>query len=577
VTAKILVVDDEEDIRDICTTLLQREGHVVLTASDYASTLAIAQEEVFDVMLIDIMLGGETGITLLRELKQRGLLCPIIMITGNPSVENAAESLRLGAFDYMQKPLRKEEMLHTVRLALQQKRLLDDREQLEAEKEQYRENLEAVFSSVQAGIISIDHNYTVLNANSAIEHFFSVAPEKILNQKIHAIVNEKQNVCLSVLEKTLQEKEVIRDYRVEWTNAAGTPQVVMLSCTPLLGRKKDFRGATLVIRDITRLSTLEQTLRERQQFQKLIGKNPKMQRLYELLENVSTTETTVLILGESGTGKELVAEAIHYSGRRALQPLIKVNCTALAENLLESELFGHVRGAFTGALKDKIGRFQAADGGTILLDEIGDISPALQLKLLRVLQYMEFERVGDSATVKVDVRVIAATNQNLKKKITEGRFREDLYYRLKVVEVALPPLRERTDDIPLLVAHFIKRFNDRFKKNIESVSDEVMEIFMRYAWPGNVRELEHVIEHAFVLCHTETIMPDNLPADLHKQSLSPNVACQPGGKPALDRVVIIDALTKAGWNKSKAARLLGVNRLTIYRKIQELNIEDPKL
>jgi len=292
------------------------------------------------------------------------------------------------------------------------------------------------------------------------------------------------------------------------------------------------------------------------------------------LEDLANLDTAVLVTGESGTGKELVARALHYSGNRAFKPFVTVNCSALAESLLESELFGHVRGAFTGAIKDKQGRFQAANGGTILLDEIGDISPMIQLKLLRVLQEKEFEYVGSSTPQKINVRVIASTNKDLKEKVKQGEFRQDLYYRLKVVEVALPPLRERLEDLPLLVDHFRCTYNERFNKRIEDISNEVLNIFMNYSWPGNVRELEHVMEHAFVLCHGTTITMKHLPADIRnfeqindRPQIKPQIKKQSGGQD------ILDALNKTGGNKAKTARLLGISRQTIYRKInnQEYN------
>jgi transcriptional regulator with PAS, ATPase and Fis domain len=330
----------------------------------------------------------------------------------------------------------------------------------------------------------------------------------------------------------------------------------------------------LVIRDVTLLRDLERELREKHQFQNIIGRSKKMQDTYRLLEDLADLETTVLVTGESGTGKELVARALHYSGQRAFKPFVTVSCSALAESLLESELFGHVRGAFTGAIKDKMGRFQAANGGTILLDEIGDISPLIQLKLLRVLQEKEFERVGESVPQKVDVRVIACTNKDLKEKVRRGEFRQDLYYRLKVVEVSLPPLRDRLEDLPLLVDHFCRSFNERFKKNIEGISNEVLGKFMDYPWPGNVRELEHVMEHAFVLCRGGVITLEHLPSEIRdyerndRSERSVRIPVQKiptqGSNGAQE---ILNALNKAHWNKTKAARLLGISRRTIYRKI----------
>ena len=299
-----------------------------------------------------------------------------------------------------------------------------------------------------------------------------------------------------------------------------------------------------------------------------------MQKLYALLENLSETDSTALITGETGTGKELVAHAIHYNSARKEKPFVKVNCSALAENLLESELFGHVKGAFTGAVQNKTGRFQMADQGTIFLDEFGDISPLIQLKLLRVLQEKEFEQVGDSTPIKIDVRIIAATNCNLKEKIKSGEFRQDLYYRIKVVDIPIPSLRERREDIPLLSDHFLGIFNKRFKKQIEGFSNEVINAFMNYSWPGNIRELEHAIEHAFVLCQGKTMLFDHLPVELKEYSRTEKSISLEKALP--DKEELIHALNKTDWNKSKAARLLGIGRRTIYRKIEEYKILNSK-
>ncbi|WP_050762082.1 sigma-54 interaction domain-containing protein [Desulfomicrobium baculatum] len=251
------------------------------------------------------------------------------------------------------------------------------------------------------------------------------------------------------------------------------------------------------------------------------------------------------------------------------KPLVKVNCSALPESLLESELFGHVKGAFTGAIKDSEGRFQKANGGTIFFDEIGDLSPMVQLKLLRVLEEREFERVGSSATVKANVRVIAATNKNLLEQVSQGTLREDLYYRLKVVEIKLPPLRARTEDIPLLVDHFCERFNAKFKKNIKSVSSDVFQAFLKYSWPGNVRELEHTMEHAFVLCNKSVITYDDLPTDFMK--LAGVRRSRPEAQ-SDDAGAVLAALNNTDWNKAKAARLLGIDRVTLYRKIKRYGL-----
>ena len=445
---------------------------------------------------------------------------------------------------------------------------ITDRKVAERELAEHRSRLEAIFRSVRDAIITVDPELRVIEANKSTEAICGIAVKEIAGKTFSQCLNRCSKSCSEVLRLTLEKKMTIKEYRVECGHQQRHQQAVSVSSSPLLDPEGKFMGAVLVIRDITLLRDLERELRERHQFQNLIGRSKKMQETYRLLEDLANLETTVLITGESGTGKDLVARALHYSGQRAFKPFVTVNCSALAENLLESELFGHVKGAFTGAIKDKQGRFQAASGGTILLDEIGDISPLIQLKLLRVLQEKEFERVGESVPQRVDVRVIASTNKNLIEKVRKGEFRQDLYYRLKVVEVSLPPLRERLEDLPLLVDHFCHSFNERFKKNIEGISNDALGKFMDYTWPGNVRELEHVMEHAFVLCHGGVITLEHLPSEIRDYGRPERIAAQEarthGSNGAQE---ILNALNKTHWNKTKAARLLGISRRTIYRKI----------
>ncbi|OGP90552.1 MAG: hypothetical protein A2031_07840 [Deltaproteobacteria bacterium RBG_19FT_COMBO_43_11] len=445
---------------------------------------------------------------------------------------------------------------------------ITDRKEAEDKLAEHRSRLEAIFRSVKDAIITVDPNLMVIEANKSTENICGTEVKEIIGKEFPRCQRHCNQACHEVLRQTLEKKTAIKEYRIECDNQHRLQQIVSLSSSSLLDPQGKFMGAVLVIRDITLLRDLERELRERNQFQNIIGRNKKMQDIYSLLEDLATVDTTVLVTGESGTGKELVARALHYSGKRAFKPFITVSCSALAESLLESELFGHVKGAFTGAIRDKQGRFQVADGGTILLDEIGDISPLIQLKLLRVLQEREFERVGESTPQKVNVRVIANTNKDLKEKVNRGEFRSDLYYRLKVVEVALPPLRERLEDLPLLIDHFRQSFNERLKKNVEGISNEVLSTFMNYTWPGNVRELEHVMEHAFVLCHGATITIHHLPADLrHYDYSGEKLPSRLQTKKRLDIEEIFDALNKTGGNKAKAAQLLGISRQTFYRKI----------
>lgn len=444
---------------------------------------------------------------------------------------------------------------------------------LEDEKEQNRRNLEAIFRSVNDAIITVDRNMCITAANDATRTICGLDPQEIMGKKFYDVARSCANSCYKALKDILGTGKTIREYRLECHHEDHPNQVVSISSSPLRDRADKNIGTVLVIRDITRVAAMEGELRQRYNLHNILGKSHQMQRIFHLLAELMNTDTAVLITGETGTGKELVAKALHYGGPRAAKPLVIVNCSALAENLLESELFGHVKGAFTGAQKDRVGRFQAAHRGTIFLDEVGDIPLKLQLKLLRVLQDKTFERVGDSHTYQVDVRVIAATNCNLKKKVSLGEFREDLYYRLKVLEVALPPLRERREDIPLLINHFVTLFNQSYNKRIEGVSQEALKVFMTYPWPGNVRELQHAIEHAFVLCNRPTITLEHLPAEMQDYS-SPEVTAAPERTKtaALQTPDILQALIKTGWNKAKAARLLGISRPTLYQLIQLHNL-----
>jgi DNA-binding NtrC family response regulator len=518
----------------------------------------------FDLIFSDIILENKTGIDILREIREKDIKCPVVLITGYPDVNSALNALRLGVFDYIVKPVLKETLFQVTNVALQHKALMD-------EKEKCRLNLEAIFRSVKDALITVSADMTILETNDASESICNLSRDGV-GKPFDSLQKYCDGKCLDALKETVEKKVPVEFSRIECKHKLRQHQVVTITTYPLQDNKGVFSGAVLVVRDETHLAELERDMKERHQFHNIIGKSDRMEEIYALVEDLSEVQTTVLIVGESGTGKELVAEALHYNGNRSHKPFVKVNCSALSENLLESELFGHVKGAFTGAVQDRVGRFQKADGGTIFLDEIGDISPRTQLQLLRVLQEREFERVGDSTPIKVDVRVVAATNQNLEEKIRRGEFREDLYYRLKVVEIRMPPLRERGEDIPLLVEHFLEKFNKKLSKDIVSVSSDVQKIFMEYPWPGNIRELEHTMEHAFVLCRQKTITVDDLPFVFRKTD-GENIPL-PVNPKYDERREIISVLEKTGWNRMKAARLLGMSRSTIYRKIMEYKIEE---
>jgi len=319
--------------------------------------------------------------------------------------------------------------------------------------------------------------------------------------------------------------------------------------------------------------TLKERLGDRFDFSKIIGKSRKMRELFDTLSLVAPTDATILILGESGTGKELVANAIHHNSFRKSQPFIKISCSALPETLLESELFGHERGAFTGAIARREGRFQLAHRGTIFLDEVGEMSPTTQMKLLRVLQEKEFEPLGSVQTLKVDVRVIAATNKDLTQEVKEGRFRDDLFYRLNVVPITLPPLRERKEDIPALAQHFFEVYRDKNQKGLKEISNKTMDLLTRYDWPGNIRELENCLERAVIMARGEVISPADLPPHIQVSSRTKEGQALdfPSGisLEAVERALILKTLEETGGNRSRAAEILGINRRTLLNKLKE--------
>jgi transcriptional regulator with PAS, ATPase and Fis domain len=358
-------------------------------------------------------------------------------------------------------------------------------------------------------------------------------------------------------------------------------RVLNLTAKPLPPSAAGSRGSLVVFRDVTELFELREDLARRYGLHNIVGKSKPMQEVFRLVEEVADSDATVLIEGESGTGKELVARAIHHLGPRRDGPFVAVNCSALAEGVLESELFGHVEGAFTGAVREKRGRFEVAAGGTIFLDEIGEVAPAIQVKLLRVLQERSFERVGSHEPVPVDLRVIAATNQSLGKLVSEGRFRQDLFYRLRVVPIELPSLRQRRDDVPLLVEHFVERFRQDTGRPVEQVGRAAMELLLDYPWPGNVRELENAIEYAFVKCRGGEIRPEHLPPEL-RQSAVPRISDAhdesdhpPSDHPPSDRRRLQDALAETDWNIAKTARQLGLSRTTVYDRIARYGLRRP--
>ena len=422
----------------------------------------------------------------------------------------------------------------------------------------------------------MDHRWRITSFNRAAEKITGVPREEAIGQTCKEVL--KADLCEGncPLRQTMETGEPVQDRIATIINAEGERAPVSLSTALLRNVGGETVGAVETFRDISLVETLRKKIEKQYTFEDIISKNHRMYELFTILPDVAESVSTVLIEGESGTGKELFARAIHNLSPRSDRPLVIVNCGAMPDTLLESELFGYKAGAFTDAKRDKPGRFRLAEGGTIFLDEIGDISPALQVRLLRVLQGKTYEPLGAVRSEQADVRIVVATNRDLLDMVREGIFREDLYYRINVIRLGLPPLRERKEDIPLLVDHFIKTFDSVQNKGIEGISDEALACLMAYDYPGNIRELENIIEHAFILCKSKIITPLHLPEPIR----GPETPGYPEGLEMktlkdVEGAFLLNALKRNGWNRLKTAEDLGIHKSTLFRKIKALGIEIP--
>jgi DNA-binding NtrC family response regulator len=449
---EILVVDDDTRMRDLVAKVLAREGYTVRALPRARDVLQALEEGPADLVVSDIRMPEMDGLRLLQEVRRITPETSVLLMTAFGSIDTAVQAIKAGAYNYLTKPFKMDELIVVVRRALEERRL-----------------------------------------------------------------------------------------RAE-------------------------------------VRALREEVRTKYNFSNILGKSKPMLDLFALIKKVAGSRSTVLIQGKSGTGKELVAKAIHYNSPRRERPLVTVNCSAIPKDLLESELFGHVKGAFTGAIAHKRGLFEEADSGSLFLDEIGELSPELQVKLLRVIQEREIRRVGDTRTVSVDVRLIAATNRDLAQAVKEGIFREDLYYRLNVIPITLPDLKDRTEDIPLLVTHFLMQYAKEADPPIDGVSKEAMRLLLEYDWPGNVRELENVIERAVILGHGPQILPDDLPAHLRTRTIPMHQKTRAAStpRPTLEELecdYIATVLGETRWHRIQAAHILGIDRRTLYRKIRTYRLQ----
>ncbi len=430
-----------------------------------------------------------------------------------------------------------------------------------------------ILDSISDGVFTVDCNMVITSFNRAAEEITGVRVDLAIGRPCCEVF--RSDLCESVcpLKHSLRSGEQIVNQTVCMTRADGTSVPISVSSSTLNNANGEVIGGVETFRDLSLVTELRRHLQKEYTCGDIISRSHRMRDLLSTLPDIAASGCAVLIEGESGTGKELFARSLHAQSKRCHQALVSVNCGALPDALLESELFGHMKGAFTDAKFDREGRFKQADGGTLFLDEIGETSPAMQVGLLRVLQEGTYEPLGSSKPRKADVRIIAATNRSLEEQVAAGRFREDLYYRINVVRLELPPLRERKEDVPLLIRHFVDRINMLHERTIPGVSHEALCILMNYEWPGNIRELENVIEHSSIVCGNNLIRPEHLPQTLrgktHRTWKSGQTLAE------IESAALVTALERNNWQRSATAEELGIDKTTLWRKIKRLGINVP--
>lgn len=576
----VLCIDEDAIFRETVKATLEDAGYAFLPAASGREGLKHFFEHQPQAVIVDLKMPDMGGLEVLSTVVENAPEVPVIVVTGAGEMSDVIRALRLGAWDFVIKSLRSislldlhlERALDKARLRLENRLYQENLEAALKEKERYRKNLEVTFKNIPDGIVTLDCEGRILECNPSMAGLFGEYCDLTCGLNFFQAFAEDMAECANALAETLTDGRAVYNRRINWPHMGKNGMVAEMTTVPFQEEDGDRSGAILLLRDVTRQASLEELLRKKHRLGGIIGKSPIMQRLFSLIRQLSGVDAGVLVSGESGTGKGLVAEALHHNSPRRTGPLIKVNCSALPASLLESKLFGHARGAFPGAARHKAGRLEAAHGGTLILDAVEDIPPALQAKLLRFLDTGRYERLGEDQVREADVRLVAATNVDLEQNAAGGLFRRDLYHRLKAMHVHMPPLRERREDLPLLIKHFLAKYSEDFGKRVTGVSEPVMDLFLRHDWPGNVRELKHALEHACLLSSGGIVAMENLPPDLAAQARSGARSSWPVPGAALGKKDILDAIQRAGGNKSEAARLLGVNRKTLYRKLHRLGI-----
>jgi len=430
---------------------------------------------------------------------------------------------------------------------------------------------EIIFDSISDGIFTVDKNCKITSFNRAAEEITGFTANEAIDKYCFDIFRTEICNKRCALKDTLKTEEQIKNVRVTIISREGCELPISVTTTLLKNENNQTIGAVEFFRDISELEHLRTHINKKRTLNEIVSVNPHMQQLISLLPNIAESDCNVLIEGASGSGKELFAQVLHNLSSRKYGPYIKINCAALPASLLESELFGYEKGAFTDAKRDKPGQFCLANGGTLLLDEISEMDISLQVKLLRVLNDGEYRPLGSSKSLYSDARIIAATNSDLKQEILGNKFREDLYYRINVMNIKIPPLKDRPEDIPLLIAHFIKVFKSKSRNPVDRISPAALSILRKYHFPGNVRELENAIEHAFVLCRGNEILPEHLPESILREDYAINDRSNNGNN---EREVILESLTRNQGNKSRTAVELGIHRSTLWRKMKSYRIEN---
>ncbi len=439
-----------------------------------------------------------------------------------------------------------------------------------------RNDRDIILDSITEGVFTVDRKWRIKSFNRAAEEITGIPRSRAIGQPCKDIL--RANICEGkcALAKTIRTGESIICKRVTLLDANGQQRPINITTALLKDEEGNVIGGVETFRDLSRIEQLQKEIQQKYEVADIVSCSHRMRELFDILPGLAESSSTVLIDGESGTGKELFARAIHGMSWRKRRPFVAVNCGALPDTLLESELFGYMAGAFTDAKRDKPGRFALAEGGTLLLDEIGDVSPAMQVRLLRFMQEKVYEPLGSVESVKGDVRVIAATNKNLAQLVKDGSFREDLYYRINIVKMEIPPLRDRMEDISLLVTHFIERFNRLQDKEITGITEGALACLMAHDFPGNVRELENIIERVFVLCHSGEIEQSHLPPGICAVSTGDESPYSQASFRQMEATFFMNALRRHNWNRTRTAEALGIHKTTIFRKIKVLGLKIPR-